>query len=142
MLAMDMVENTLQDQEEEDATSSFRQEIIINAIQGHDSQQSMSSLSTIANTITPVNLGALALRDEYLAEHELIMTDRKVVDSRLTRTMRQRCSLCQKKTPYHCAACQSTGNKLHYWLCNGCVADHKAKVALDYDELYDEVERA
>ena len=62
MLAMDMVENTLQDQEEEDATSSFRQEIIINAIQGHDSQQSMSSLSTIANTNSPVNLGALALR--------------------------------------------------------------------------------
>ena len=99
--------------------------------------ESMTSLSTLTNTNSPVNLGALALRDGYIAEHDLILTDRRVVDGIFKRTMRQRCSLCHKKTPYYCAACQSTGSKLHYWLCNGCLTDHKATIANEYDELYD-----
>ena len=138
MLAKDMVENELQDEVEADSNSSFRNELVNTTITGNNSSQ-FSSASSTNTVISPLNLGtftAIAARDSHLAEHVLLMTDRRVLDEGGTRrrTMRQRCSLCMKKTPYYCAACQSTGSRLHYWLCQACLADHKVNEAREYDD--------
>ena len=134
MLAKVMVENELQDGTEMDSNTSFRHDI--GTIAG--SSQSTSSCSTITNMNSPGNDNGAGFmrRVLFLERHQcLTLTDLKVRDEGglRTRTMRQRCSLCKKKSPFYCAACQPTGAKMHFWLCNRCVPAHKSDMAAAYD---------